>query len=411
MKKHKQRFHFCLFLLAFIVLAAGAYAVNIYADSIQDAKAAKERLETRKKETEDKLKELERDKNNIVTYIEKLDNEMNRITKEVDRLQKEKKQVKKELKETKEDLNEARKTVDGQYETMKRRIKYMYENGSSQYIEVILNAENMSDLLNRAEYISKISEYDGNLLKRFEKAKKKVEEQKKKLETKSEKLKEVSENLDFEQETVKKLVDKKKAELKNYDINIKKSRQSMDNYNNAIEEQEKKIEDMLEQERLKAEAERKRREEAAKNNQTNVGGSVPDTPVVSKGGFIWPLPASHSITCGFGPRRAPMAGASTYHKGIDIGAPSGSKIVAAKAGRVVTASYSAGSGNFVMISHGDGIYTIYMHASQLLVSAGTEVSAGTPIALVGSTGISTGPHLHFAVTVNGKYVNPLNYVR
>ena len=128
-------------------------------------------------------------------------------------------------------------------------------------------------------------------------------------------------------------------------------------------------------------------------------------------GFLWPCPASRRITSGFGNREAPVPGASTYHKGVDVGASSGSSIVAAASGRVITSAYSGSAGNYIVISHGGGICTVYMHASALYVSEGAMVSQGQKIAAVGSTGFSTGPHLHFGVIVNGNYVNPLNYVR
>lgn len=127
-------------------------------------------------------------------------------------------------------------------------------------------------------------------------------------------------------------------------------------------------------------------------------------------GFVWPCPSSRRITSGFGNREAPVPGASTCHRGIDVGASSGSAIVAAASGRVTTSAYSSSAGNYVVISHGGGVCTVYMHASALYVSEGEKVSQGQKIAAVGSTGFSTGPHLHFGVIVNGSYVNPLNYV-
>lgn len=105
-----------------------------------------------------------------------------------------------------------------------------------------------------------------------------------------------------------------------------------------------------------------------------------------------------------------MEGASTYHKGIDIGAPTGTKIVAAAGGTVVTATYDSSCGNYIRIYHGNSTYTIYMHCSKLLVSKGDEVRQGQEIGLAGSAGISTGSHLHFGITVNGEYKNPQNYV-
>ena len=110
-----------------------------------------------------------------------------------------------------------------------------------------------------------------------------------------------------------------------------------------------------------------------------------------------------------GKRQAGRCGMQ-YYLAIDIGASSGSAIVAASSGRVTTATYSSSAGNYVVISHGGGISTVYMHASALYVSEGDTVSAGDTIAAVGSTGFSTGPHLHFGVIVNGSYVNPSGYV-
>ena len=126
--------------------------------------------------------------------------------------------------------------------------------------------------------------------------------------------------------------------------------------------------------------------------------------------MIWPMPSSAYITSGFGYRSEVMAGSGTFHNGIDIAVNAGAPIIAAKAGRVIAAGYHYSMGNHVIIDHGNGVYTIYMHSSKLLVSVGQEVSKGQTIALVGSTGMSTGPHLHFSVKLNGQYVNPLNYV-
>lgn len=126
--------------------------------------------------------------------------------------------------------------------------------------------------------------------------------------------------------------------------------------------------------------------------------------------YLWPLPSSTRITSYFGYRNAPTAGASTYHKGIDIGAPSGSVIVASKSGTVTECSYNSTRGYYVEITHSDGVKTIYMHMSRQAVSTGMKVSRGQTIGYVGSTGVATGPHLHFSVVVNGTNVNPLNYV-
>ena len=126
--------------------------------------------------------------------------------------------------------------------------------------------------------------------------------------------------------------------------------------------------------------------------------------------FIWPCPSSSRITSYFGDRESPTEGASSNHKGVDIGAGTGADILAAAGGEVVISTYSYSAGNYIMIDHGGGVSTVYMHCSQLLAQAGDQVSQGQVIAKVGSTGYSTGPHLHFGIRSDGTYVNPLSHV-
>ena len=147
-----------------------------------------------------------------------------------------------------------------------------------------------------------------------------------------------------------------------------------------------------------------------KANRT-VTSVLSEESVSTKVELTWPCPSSTRITSYFGPRKAPTRGASTYHKGIDIGATRGSSIVAVSAGKVIVATYSSSCGNYVAIDHGNGIVTYYMHASKLRVRCGQEVKAGQRIADVGSTGYATGPHLHFAITIHGVYKNPLDYLK
>lgn len=139
--------------------------------------------------------------------------------------------------------------------------------------------------------------------------------------------------------------------------------------------------------------------------------SEPTEPEYGGGGFVWPCPSSSRVTSDYGPRTAPTGGASSYHRGLDIGASYGADIVAAADGVVAFAGYSNASGNYLTISHGNGIYSVYMHCSSLVASSGQRVSAGQVVAKVGSTGISTGNHLHFGVSVNGSYVNPWDYLK
>ena len=141
------------------------------------------------------------------------------------------------------------------------------------------------------------------------------------------------------------------------------------------------------------------------NNNQNNGGSHS-----GNGSFGWPCPGYTSVSSGYGYRSDPFSGSSSFHNGIDIPAPAGTPVVAASSGTVEWANLNPTAGNWIGINHGNGVYTIYMHMSALLVSPGTQVSAGQTIGLVGTTGSSTGNHLHFTVRVNGAYQNPYDYL-
>lgn len=179
-------------------------------------------------------------------------------------------------------------------------------------------------------------------------------------------------------------------------------RKMLDQYEAASKEaQEEKIRT------IEAEIKRKEEEEKA---AAQAAGQKYNTVKIGDINFIWPCPASSRITSNFGDRESPTEGASSSHQGVDIGASAGSSILAAASGTVTISTYSYSAGNYIMVNHGGGVSTVYMHCSELLVSAGQQVTQGQVIGKVGSTGYSTGPHLHFGIRVNGSYVNPINYV-
>lgn len=213
------------------------------------------------------------------------------------------------------------------------------------------------------------------------------------------------------QASVEKLLAAKQTELQNYETKIASAEGQISEYAKSIEAQENQIKSIeAEIKRKEEEARKKAEEEKKEAAAANKAAQTYKTVSLGDISFTWPCPASGRITSGFGGRKSPTKGASSNHQGIDISAPTGTSIVAAAAGEVVIATYSSSAGNYVMISHGGGVYTVYMHASSLLVSQGQSVKKGQTIAKVGSTGYSTGSHLHFGVRVNGSYVNPTKYV-
>lgn len=403
-----------------IVVLAAAAALTLgtvfssYATSkaIEDAKKKVSSMEEEKKKVESTLKELEGKKSDTAAYVKELDRNLSALAGELTKLEGDISRKEEQIEEAKAELETAKVTENCQYEDMKLRIQYMYENGQTGLLESMIQSESIAELLNRAEYASQITSYDRKMLEEYRKTRQEVALKEEALKTEHQELLTLQDSTKAKQSSVKTLMASKEAELASYETKIASAQGEIDQYNADIKAQEEHMARVEAEIRRKEEEARKaeeaRRAEEAKKNQSSAGGDS----TVKKGNtnFIWPCPASGRISSAFGDRSSPTEGASTNHKGIDIPAPSGSSIVAAADGKVVISTYSYSAGNYIMIDHGGGLTTVYMHCSQLLVKEGETVKQGQTIAKVGSTGYSTGPHLHFGVRSGGSYVNPSGYV-
>ena len=378
----------------------------------EDAKKKVSSMEEEKKKVESTLKELEGKKSDTAAYVKELDRNLSALAGELTKLEGDISQKEEQIEEAKVELETAKITENRQYEDMKLRIQYMYENGQTGLLESMMQSESIAELLNRAEYASQITSYDRKMLEEYRKTRQEVALKEEALKTEHQELLTLQDSTKAKQSSVKTLMASKEAELASYETKIASAQGEIDQYNADIKAQEEHMARVEAEIRRKEEEARKaeeaRRAEEAKKNQSSAGGDS----TVKKGNtnFIWPCPASGRISSAFGDRSSPTEGASTNHKGIDIPAPSGSSIVAAADGKVVISTYSYSAGNYIMIDHGGGLTTVYMHCSQLLVKEGETVKQGQTIAKVGSTGYSTGPHLHFGVRSGGSYVNPSGYV-
>ena len=397
--------------LSFALVLATPLSAQATKSGLSDAKNKKTALEAEKKKTEQELKNLEGLKSDTTAYVKKLDSSLESIGNELSKLNDDIDAKEKQIDTTKQELSEAKETEKSQYESMKLRIKYMYEKGDSTYVDLLMEAGSLSELLSKAEYITKISSYDRQKLDEYAATKEKIAEKEKALEEEHAELLNLQNEAEAKQASVEKLLAAKQTELQNYETKIASAEGQISEYAKSIEAQENQIKSIeAEIKRKEEEARKKAEEEKKKAAAANRAAQTYKTVSLGDISFTWPCPASGRITSGFGGRKSPTKGASSNHQGIDISAPTGTSIVAAAAGEVVIATYSSSAGNYVMISHGGGVYTVYMHASSLLVSQGQSVKKGQTIAKVGSTGYSTGSHLHFGVRVNGSYVNPTKYV-
>lgn len=370
------------------VLGMGLLGTASHADKLGDAEAEKRKLEERRTEVEEELANLELEKSNVLESIEKMDKKMDKVDKKLKEINENLETVTEELEIVTEELGVAEAQEASQYETMKKRIKYMYENGSNGYLELIFSGKSIGDVLNRMEYVNKITAYDNKMLKDYKETKLLVLQKKNDVSEKKSQYETLQEEATLEQETLEKIIKKKQDEIEKFDDDINKTSEEVKSFEEEIQKKEAEIEKLLVEQAKKT------------------GLDMASAGEVSGAGFSWPLAIKGRISSHFGKRKAPTAGASTYHKGLDIAAPTGVSILAAKDGVVITSAYSSSAGNYVMINHGNGLNTVYMHASKRNVKVGDKVTQGQKIAEVGSTGYSTGSHLHFGVILNGTYVNP-----
>lgn len=386
-----------------LVLAAGipiqassAFTEKVTEDdastkSLQEAQDEKAQLEKALKEAQSTIEDLKDSKGDIESKVTELNQQLIDISARITDLENQLTAKSEDIQETKDELAGAKEREAQQYADMKVRIQFMYENGQTSYLEALLSSRNISEFLNSADYIAQIQSYDRQKLTEYQDTVESIVNLEAQLEQEYTDLEALKSTVESNKATVAAMMRQKESELADISGDIEDAQSDADYYAAEIQAQEELI----------AAIKRAEAEKAA--------AGVEEHPYTG-GAFRWPCPSSTRVTSDYGTRVSPMSGASSNHKGIDIGASAGADIIAAADGTVTAASYSSAAGNYVMIDHGGGLYTVYMHASSLLVSPGQTVSAGDVIAKVGSTGISTGSHLHFGVSLNGSYVSPWSYL-
>lgn len=297
-----------------------------------------------------------------------------------------------DIEEKQVELDETVKELDDKQELFETRIRVMYENGDTTYMEVLLSSENFSDMLSHMEIVSQIMDYDKKVVEEYKALKLSIEQQKASLESDRKEQQDYADDLKVAYEEIEAQKKEYKALKAKVDSNIELKKAEAER---MLREQEQ-INDEI--------AELSRKEAAAASSSGGGGGGK-----VYSGSMTWPCPSYNRISSPYGYRTHPISGTRKLHKGLDISASSGNPVIAAASGTVVKSYFSSSYGNYVVISHGGGVMTAYAHMTRRLVSVGERVAAGQQVGTVGSTGNSTGPHLHFEVYVGGSTVNPMNY--
>lgn len=402
-------------------LPVRADSTKSYQDEIEEAKKRKEELEKEQNELSSKLEDLKKKKSDMNAYMESLDLQYMELQDNLDVLNEEIASCEDLLLQTQQELELVCRQEAEQYDTMKRRICYLYENGETGFLEVLLGNGSISDMFNEMEYRLEIAKYDNELLERYHQTKQKVEDTKELLTAQLDMHEALRSTRESELVAIEELISEKTTELNALAASIGVDEEMLFAYWDEIvreganikELERKEAERIAEEERKrKEEEERLRREAEERKKKEEALAQLKRNQNIEN--MLWPLPASGRVTSEFGYRGSPTAGASTYHQGIDIGAGnlSGTErnVIATLAGTVIEASYNKTSGRYIKIDHGNGLVTVYLHADKLYVKAGQFVERGQVIMLAGNTGVSTGPHLHYGVYINGVAVNPLNYI-
>ncbi|MBQ3544769.1 MAG: peptidoglycan DD-metalloendopeptidase family protein [Lachnospiraceae bacterium] len=414
MVKKKALSIVCILLSAVFVIGL---AEPLKATSIQDEKDKQEELQNKIDDVETIIEELEKLKDDTNAYIKEMDNKLEEITGYIVDLESQIETKNAEIEEIQLTLEKQEADIQSQYEAMKKRIRFMYENGQQEYLDLILSSGSIGDFLNKAEYLTKITEYDRNMLDKMKETKELIEQTKETLENEKSELQVLKDTADEEKKQIEVLVEEKGKLLEETEQKIQNEEANIETMQGEIAASQAIVAELEEIERKRKEEEERRKKEeqeqqqnANKDNQNNQNSTGTNKPAYSGGKLLWPVPGYYTISSDYGYRVSPISGKDEFHSGLDIPAPRGTEIIAAAGGTVAWAYKSSSAGNWVGIDHGNGVSTVYMHMSRFAVSEGERVSAGQVIGYVGSTGWSTGNHLHFSVRLNGSYVNPHNYL-
>lgn len=366
-----------------IAVILSSLCIYVYAEDITELQTQSNELAEQLNETNNMLKVVQEQLSEEMQQLQELDSqivqsqdELNNINIQVEELMSQINENQKKLSKTQKEYEKLQKLVD-------TRVQAIYETPRLKYLEVILTSENFTEMLANYYNLKELIEYDNQLLDIVKTQKAEIETTKKIL---AEKKQQVVTNKQTQQ---------KKAQVLS---NTKKMREY---YMSKLTQEEQELQQKIDEFNLQVSQIESEIKLLALNSISAdyVGGAM-----------TWPVPGYTSLTSLYGMRVHPITGAYKLHTGVDIGAPMGASFVAAGNGVVTKATYNTAYGNMVIIDHGGGVQTLYAHGSEILVQIGQNVTIGTEVLKVGSTGYSTGPHAHFEIRINGQTVDPLDYL-
>ena len=414
-------------ILSLIPTNVSAASSSEIKKQIAELKSQKKELENQMKDVQNQVEENEDEITNMVNQKNAIDQEIFLLYEQIKNIDQQLAAYSQLIADKQDELDNAREHLDTLSAKNKERIRAMEEDGSVTYWSVLFKASNFSDLLDRLSMIDEIASADRRRLLEMDEAAAEVAAAQVALEAEKEELQVVKDEMDAAQA----VLDEKRAEADALLVELVEKGFELDElYAQMEEEEEQFLKDIAAKEEEYTEAKRREwiqymstyvteppaTQPSTSGGTSSSGGSNAGTNsgtgssgVTSSSGWLVPCAYTY-LSSPFGNRDAPTAGASTYHQGVDLAAPEGTPIYASRTGIVEAATSNKSAGFYVKIDHGDGFRSIYMHMTHYVVYKGQAVSAGQVIGYVGSTGTSTGNHLHFGISYNGTYVNPAHYV-
>lgn len=356
----------------------------VYADNIQEQQRKLQDVNRQIDQQRSNVNQAKKKEKTVIGQISGLDQDINKTEAEIKQIDERIAFLEKSIAKTEEDIKVSEEALAEQSDILSERLVFIYEEGGDvSYLEVLLSATDIKEFLTRYDFLNMIVEQDVELIKEINKEKKELALKKCDLEIKQKELM----NIQTSQISQKEILDSQKEEKQKLLGNVRQEKKALEQALDELERTSRQLETIIRQ------------------YQSGSTGSQ-----VGTGVFTWPTPGYTQRTSPYGMRLHPILGERRMHTGIDIKAPMGATIVAADSGTVMFAGWMSGYGQVIIIDHANGLSTLYAHQSSFLVSKGTNVSKGQAIGKVGSTGWSTGPHLHFEVRINGTPTNPAGYV-
>lgn len=394
------------------VFAASSSSIK---QELKDLEAQAQEIEKAKKDLESQQAANASNTEDVVSRKKDIDQEIKIIHDEINNINAQIQSYNQLIAEKQKELDDAQTRQQELNERYRVRLRTMEENGKVSYWSVLFKAKSFTDLLDSINMISEIAAADRAMMEQLDQVAQEIltaqadlAEEKAGLQTQKDALADSQAELDLKSaeadEILSELIDDAAQMAEAYE-----SYESQEaSLSDEIAQKEKEFNEALDKEE---EARRQQQQQQQQNNSGggSSGGGNSGGGSTSSSGWQYPLPYA-TVTCGYGWRTHPITGKQSFHNGVDLGAAQGTPIYASRSGTVTTATYSSVYGYYVTINHGDGYSTLYGHMTHYTVSAGQTVSQGEVIGYVGSTGWSTGPHLHFTIYYNGSTVNPMNYI-